>query len=130
MRLTYPIVLVPSVILLAGCGAPKVVVDPTSISSEQVYKADLAECTTVSQQYDLTDETIAGGALGAGVGAVAASTLLGTVGTILFPSGALVAAGGGATIGAGLSKNKESKAREVILAGCMKEKGYKAYTPH
>ena len=104
------------------------VVDPDSIIDEEKYKNDLEECELLSEQYDLSKATVTSGAVGAGIGHVAATTLLGTVGAIIFPGGVAVATAGGAGVGLGISKSKENKAREVILADCMKDRGYKAYS--
>ena len=104
------------------------VVDPDSIIDEEKYKNDLEECELLSEQYDLSKATVTSGAVGAGIGHVAATTLLGTVGAIIFPGGVAIATAGGAGVGLGISKSKETKAREVILAECMKDRGYKAYS--
>ena len=83
-----------------------------------------ARTSTSNQKYSLETS----GAVGAGIGHVAATTLLGPFGAIIFPGGVAIATTGGAGVGLGLSKSKENKAREVILADCMKDRGYKAYS--
>ena len=88
------------------------VVDPDSIIDEEKYKNDLEECELLSEQYDLSKATVTSGAVGA----------------IIFPGGVAIATAGGAGVGLGISKSKENKAREVILADCMKDRGYKAYS--
>ena len=75
------------------------VVDPDSIIDEEKYKNDLEECELLSEQYDLSKATVTSGAVGAGIGHVAATTLLGTVGAIIFPGGVAIATAGGAGVG-------------------------------
>ena len=115
-------------LMMSNCSGPQMVVDPVSIIDEEKYKNDLEECELLSEQYDLSKATVTSGAVGAGIGHVAATTLLGTVGAIIFPGGVAIATAGGAGVGLGISKSKENKAREVILAECMKDRGYKAYS--
>ena len=115
-------------LMMSNCSGPQMVVDPDSIIDEEKYKNDLKECELLSEQYDLSKATVTSGAVGAGIGHVAATTLLGTVGAIIFPGGVAIATAGGAGVGLGISKSKENKAREVILADYIKDRGYKAYS--
>ena len=114
---------------MSSCGAPNIVVDPSSIKNTEKYIKDLKECEFLSEQYDLSSNTVGSGALGAGIGVGTAVAVLATGGLYLLPAGVALAAGGGAGVGAGLSKSKEKKARETILAACLSERGYKAYPP-
>ena len=81
----------------------------------------------MSEQYDLSKVAVTSGAVSAGIGHVAATTLLRAVAAIIFPGSVAVATASGAGVGLGISKNKENKSREVILANFIKDHGYKAY---
>jgi len=117
---------------LAGCSSgPQVVVDPKSITDTGKYKTDNAECTAIAKNYDLSGNAVANGVVGAAAGGVAVGGIATAVaGAIFWPAIPFIiagsAVGGGAM--AGHSKQKESKAREDILASCMTDRGYKAYT--
>ena len=105
-------------LMMSNCSGPQMVVDPDSIIDEEKYKNDLEEYELLSEQYDLSKASLTIGAFGAGIGHVAA---------IIFLAGAAIVTAGGAGVGLSISKTKENKAREVILADCMKDRGYKAY---
>lgn len=121
--------LLTAMLLMAGCSNSQIIVDENSIKNQAEYKTDWEYCSNLSQKHDLSEKTLANGALGAGVGAVATTQILGTIGVMLLPAAPIVMAGTGAGVGVGLSKSKEVQARQAILASCLNDKGYKAYAP-
>jgi hypothetical protein len=114
---------------VSGCATPNLVVDPGSIKNTDKYVQDMKECESISKQYDLTGSTVGSAALGAGIAVGTVAAVLATGGLYLLPAGILVAGGGGAALGGGLVKGKESRARENIQAACLSERVYKAYRP-
>lgn len=116
-------------LIMVGCASsPQVVVDPQSISDGIKYNRDMAECKTISENYDASTATAGSAALGAGAAIGTAALVLATGGLYLLPAGVAAAGGGGAAIGGGISKSKENEARERIWADCLTGRGYKAYT--
>jgi len=113
---------------LISCSSSNVVVDPTSIKDTDKYVQDLKDCGNLSNQYDLSADATRGAAVGAGVGVASIAAILATGGLYLLPAGIAVAGGGGAGIGAGMTKSKERQARETILAACLSDRGYRAYS--
>lgn len=115
--------------VMVGCASsPQVVVDPQSITDGVKYNRDMAECKTISENYDASSATAGSAMLGAGAAIGTAALVLATGGLYLLPAGAAAAGGGGAAIGGGISKSKENEARERIWADCLTGRGYKAYT--
>lgn len=119
---------------LAGCAsAPKVVVDPRSIASEPQYRTDMAECHHLALTYDKRDSTtgttVVAGAVG---GATVAGVATAVSGAVFPPAIPFIVAGAAAagTLGGGLSKMGETESRERILAACLNDRGYRAYSPH
>lgn len=125
-------VVVVFLVSLVGCAAaPQIAVDPQSITDRGKYESDMRACEQVAQTYDLGGATEKSALAGAAVGgATVAGVAVAVAGAVFAPAIPFIiagsAAGGGAA--AGWSKNKETKARESILARCMTERGYKAYT--
>ena len=116
-------------IFLSACASsPQVVVDPKSITDQGKYSRDMADCKTLSENYDLSDATTGSALTGAGIAVGTVAAILATGGLYLLPAGAAVAGGAGAGVGGGISKSRENQAREKIWADCLNDKGYKAYT--
>lgn len=126
MKRIYPL---STVLLLASCSTnPQVVVDPTSIKDQAKYTLDISECKSLSERYDRSDATAGSAMVGAGVAVGTVAAVLATGGLYLLPAGVAAAGGTGAAVGGGVSKSKESQAREKIWADCLNDRGYKAYT--
>jgi len=116
---TATLVALPIVMLvLAGCGAHRPVVDPKTSQHPELYEADLAECQQLAQQ-----------APGAGGGAVAGAA----VGTALGAGLAVATghkgvagqmAGGGAVIGGARGAGAGARERRQIVSNCMKGRGH------
>jgi hypothetical protein len=114
---------------LVGCSSgPQVIVDPKSVTDGVQYNRDMAECKTLSENYDASAATAGSAMLGAGATVATAALVLATGGLYLLPSGIAAAAGGGAAVGGGMSQSKENQAREKIWAECLNGRGYKAYS--
>lgn len=117
------------ILSLVGCASnPQVIVDPKSITDGVKYNRDMAECKTMSENYDTGAANAGSAMLGAGAGVATAALVLATGGLYLLPAGIVVAGGGGAALGGGISQSRESQAREKIWAECLNDRGYKAYT--
>jgi hypothetical protein len=117
------------VLSLFGCASnPQVIVDPKSVTDGVKYNRDMAECKTISENYDASAATAGSAMLGAGAAVGTAALVLATGGLYLLPAGVAVAGGGGAAVGGGISQSRESQAREKIWADCLNDRGYKAYT--
>ena len=114
---------------VVGCASnPQIVVDPKSVSDGVKYDRDMAECKTMSENYDASAATAGSAMLGAGAAVGSAALILATGGLYLLPAGIAAAGAGGAAAGGSISKSKENQAREKIWADCMNDRGYKAYT--
>jgi hypothetical protein len=123
------IILLTVILGIVGCSSgPQVIVDPKSVTDGVQYNRDMAECKTLSENYDASAATAGSAMLGAGATVATAALVLATGGLYLLPSGIAVAAGGGAAAGGGMSQSKENQAREKIWAECLNGRGYKAYT--
>lgn len=118
--------------VLAGCASdPQVAIDPKSIVDTAKYKADKNECTAIAKNYDLSGNAVKNAAVGAAVGGAAvAGVATAVAGAVFAPAIPFILAGSaaGGTLMGGMSKKKETEAREAILAQCMTERGYKAYS--
>jgi hypothetical protein len=130
-RTSTGIVLFTVVTLISGCASkPQVAVDPKSIRNQAKFQQDLEECTTVAENYDLTEGAVKTGAVGAVAGGGAAAGVATAVaGAIFWPAIPFIVGGAfvGGVGGGGVVKVKEADARETILADCMTERGYKTY---
>jgi len=117
---------------VAGCAAgPQIAIDPKSITDTVKYEREMAECKAVAESYNLSSSTGKSAIAGAAVGGVAVAGIATAVaGAVFAPAIPFIIAGSaaGGGIAGGISKNKETAAREKILAECMTERGYKAYT--
>ena len=120
-------------VTLAGCAStPQVAVDPKSINDVAKFNKDKDECTAVATSYDLSEKAGKNAAVGAAAGAVGVAGIATAVaGAVFAPAIPFILAGGaaGGTVGGGLSKQEETRAREKILSECMTERGYKTYAP-
>ncbi len=118
---------------LYGCStAPQVVVDPRSIKSEEEYRRDMGECHKLALSYDKSDSTTGNAVVGAAAGGVTVAGIATAVaGAVFAPAIPFIAAGAaaGGTLGGGLSKGGETASREKIMAECMVDRGYRAYSP-
>jgi hypothetical protein len=119
-------------VFTAGCtSGPQVAIDPRSITDTAKYESDLAECTSIAKNYDMSSSAIKNAAVGATAGGVAVAGIATAVaGAVFAPAIPFIVAGsalGGTALGGG-AKMKENNARESILAECMKDRGYKAYS--
>lgn len=117
---------------MIGCAAgPQIAVDPKSIKDSAKYEGDMSECTAVATSYDLGSSTAKSAVAGAAVGGVAVAGIATAIaGAVFLPAIPFIVAGAaaGGGLSGGLSKQKETAAREKILAECMTERGYRAYT--
>lgn len=118
--------------LLQGCASSlNVAVDPGSVTDRVKYQEDYEVCKQVASTYDLSSDTTTNAALGAAAGGVAVAGIATAIaGAIFWPAIPFIAAGaltGGAT-GGGLTKGKEGAAREKIMAECLSQRGYKAFS--
>ena len=116
----------------SGCtSGPQVAIDPKSISDADKYQTDLSECTAIAKNYDMSSSAIKNAAVGATAGGVAVAGIATAVaGAVFAPAVPFIIAGsalGGTALGGG-AKLKENNVRESILAECMKDRGYKAYS--
>lgn len=126
MKILIPIILTT---LVSACStSPQVIVDPKSIRDQSKYNVDMSECKSISQNYDLSGSTAGSAVLGAGVALGTVAAILATGGLYLLPAGVAVAGGTGAAVGGGVTKSKESQAREKIWADCLNDRGYTVYT--
>lgn len=125
---------VASVVLamLGGCAAgPQIAVDPKSITDTAKYRKDTNECTAIAKNYDLSGNAAKNAVVGAAVGGTAvAGVATAVAGAVFLPALPFILAGtlAGGTLMGGAAKKKETAAREGILAQCMTDRGYKAYT--
>lgn len=123
-----------SVLLISGCAsAPQVVIDPRSIDSEAKYQKDLSDCYSIARSYDLSETTNRNAVVGATAGGVAvAGVATAVAGAVFLPAVPFIVAGvvAGGTAGGGITKSGETASREKILAACMTDRGYKAYSPN
>jgi len=125
------ILVVLTALALTGCmSSVHVAVDPGSILDKKKFDQDYKLCQTVAKTYDLSVDTGVNAALGATAGATTVAGVATAVsGAIFAPAIPFIIAGGAMGGGAGgsLTKAKESRARENILADCLTERGYKAF---
>ena len=116
---------------ISGCASSVVVaVDPASITDKAKFDQDYKLCQDVAKTYDLSSDTTTNAAMGAAAGAVGvAGVATAVAGAIFWPAIPFIIAGGaaGGGVSGGLTKQKESEARESILSSCLTERGYKAF---
>lgn len=118
-------------IFTSGCvSSVNVAVDPGSIKDQAKFQSDYKICQDIASTYDLSSDTGTNAALGAVAGAAGvAGVATAIAGAVFWPAIPFIIAGGalGGGVGGGITKQKESDARENILTGCLSERGYKAF---
>jgi hypothetical protein len=123
--------LIAVAMLISGCASSVIVaVDPGSIKDKGQFDKDYKLCQDVAKTYDLSSDTGTNAALGAAAGAVGvAGVATAVAGAIFWPAIPFIIAGGvaGGGVSGGLTKQKESEARENIMSSCLTERGYKAF---
>ena len=116
---------------LSGCASSVIVaVDPGSIKDKEKFDTDYKLCQDVAKTYDLSADTNTNAALGAAAGAVGVAGIATAIaGAVFLPAIPFIIAGGvaGGGLSGGLTKQKESEARENIMSKCLTERGYKAF---
>jgi len=110
---------------------PMMVIDPASVKDPIKVVIDRDECTALAANIDMSSEAIgksfAGGVIGGGVVAGAASLVFGAV---FAPAIPFILVGGSAAGGLwGSSVTKEEKRiKDKILKECMIDRGYRVYS--
>lgn len=119
-------------LISAGCSTTlNVAIDPASIKDRIKYNNDYDTCRQVAQTYDLSGDTTKNALLGAAAGSAAvAGVATAIAGAVFLPAVPFILAGGaaGGMASGGLTKSKETAAREKIMAECMVQRGYKAFS--
>ena len=118
-------------LLVSGCASSvNVAVDPASIKDRARFNQDYKACQDIAKTYDLSNDTGTNAAMGAAAGAVGVAGIATAIaGAVFAPAIPFIIAGGvaGGGLAGGMTKQKESEARESILSGCLSERGYKAF---
>jgi outer membrane lipoprotein SlyB len=117
---------------LVACtsSAPRLAVDPASIQDQATYDKDYGSCVDLAKTIDISDEKLMKAIGGAAIGTAAVAGIATAVaGAVFAPAIPFMVAGGLAGGGLwGSSASKEEKqAREGVLIGCLRDKGYKVY---
>ena len=131
---TFNILIVATVTfaLVSACtsSAPRIAVDPSTISDQATYDKDYESCLSLAKTIDISDEKMMKAIGGAAIGTAAVAGIATAVaGAIFAPAIPFMIAGGmagGGLWGASVSK-EEKQARESVLTGCLRDKGYKVY---
>ena len=117
--------------IISGCASSvNVAVDPSSIKDKTKFDQDYKACQDIAKTYDLSNDTGSNAAMGAAAGAVGVAGIATAIaGAVFAPAIPFIIAGGaaGGGLAGGMTKQKESEARENILSGCLSERGYKAF---
>jgi len=129
-RTTLLLLVLTLAMLACTSSSPRIAVDPSSISDQATYDRDYEGCLQLAKTIDISDEklmkSIGGAAIGvASVGGIATAV----AGAIFAPAIPFMIAGGlagGGVWGSSVSK-EEKQAREGVLTGCLRDKGYKVY---
>ena len=124
--------LLSAIALVSACtsAAPRIAVDPSSITNQAEYNQDFEGCLNLAKTIDLGSEKAAKAIAGAAIGTAAvAGVATAVAGAIFAPAIPFMIAGGAAGGGLwGNSASKEEKqAREAVLVQCLSDKGYKVY---
>ena len=119
VRRTVALVVLPSVVLmLAGCGAHRPVIDPKTSAHPERYETDLSECQQLAEQAPGAGSGAAGGAaIGAAIGA-------GVAVASGHKASAGQAAGGAAVLGGAKGAGSGTQERRHMVSNCMKGRGY------
>lgn len=119
-------------LIFSGCSTTlNVAVDPSSILDRIKWNSDHEACRQVAETYDLSSDTTKNAVLGVAAGAAGVAGIATAVaGAIFLPAIPFIIAGAvaGGTAGGGLTKSKETSAREKIMAECLTQRGYKAFS--
>ena len=126
------VVMVAILTLVSACtsSAPRIAVDPSSIKDQATYDKDYEGCLNLAKTIDISDEKMMKAIGGAAIGTAAVAGIATAVaGAVFAPAIPFIIAGGLAGGGLwGSSASKEEKqAREGVLTGCLRDKGYKVY---
>src|SRR5204862_7469983 len=106
------------ILVLAGCGAHRPVIDPKTSAHPERYESDLAECQQLAQQAPGAGAGAAGGAaIGAAIGA-------GVAVASGHKTSAGQAAGGAAVLGGAKGAGSGAQERHHMVSTCMKGRGY------
>ena len=131
MQKLFPI-LILTTIIFQGCSTTlNVAVDPGSITDRIKYNNDHDTCRKVAETYDLSGDTTKNAAVGVAAGAIGVAGIATAVaGAVFWPAIPFIIAGGvaGGATGGGMTKSKETSAREKIMAECLTQRGYKAFS--
>ena len=132
LRIKNTVALLSAVALVSACtsSAPRIAVDPASISNQAEYDEAYEGCVGLARTVDLGSEKAGKAIAGAAIGtAVVGGIATAVAGAIFAPAIPFMIAGGAAGGGLwGSSASKEEKqAREAILVQCLSDKGYKVY---
>jgi outer membrane lipoprotein SlyB len=117
-RMAALIALPAVMVVLAGCGAHRPVVDPKMSQHPERYESDLAECQQLAEQ---APGAGAGTVGGAGVGAALGAGLAVATGHKNLVG---QAAGGGAVLGGAKGAGAGARERRQIVSNCMKGRGH------
>jgi hypothetical protein len=126
------IIVLSAMALITACSssAPRIAVDPSTITSQEQYDKDFESCLNLAKTVDLGDEKATKAVAGAAMGTAAvAGVATAVAGAIFAPAIPFMIAGGAAGGGLwGSSVSAEEKAaRESILTQCLGDKGYRVY---
>ena len=132
--------------LIASCASIpdyEPIVDTSAVEDTAKYDADMAQCETLTNNVDYSDEEAIAALAGAGVGGAA---VVGATAVVLGSTGGFSALAAGATLspvvwpllGAGLligsqtnkrkTSEKEQKLRALVWNRCLIERGYTVLT--
>ncbi len=111
------------------------IVDTSSISDMSKYNNDYAECESITNSVDYSDEetlaALKGAAAGVGVVGVGVASTLAAGGVVLVPY-VLPIYGLAAVIGGRSNSSKtnqeEQELRAIVWNSCLKDKGYNVYS--
>lgn len=126
-------ILLVACICLIGCAGRQTVIDTQSISDPANYQKDVSACTAIARQFSragaTTGATILGALLLGGVVAGVAAASYGDVyeeATPYIGGGILI----GGLLGGTLSSASTTRSQNKIYADCLKDRGYKSYSPN
>ena len=110
---------------------PMMVIDPASVKDPNKVVIDRDECTALAANIDMTSEAIgksfAGGVIGGGAVAGAASLVWGAVFAPAIPFILVGGTAAGGLWGASVTK-EEKRIKDKILKECMIDRGYRVYS--
>ena len=119
--------------LVQGCTSPpQVVVDPRSVKNEAQYNKDMAECFSIAKGYDIGGKKVKNTTVGAVAGGgVVAGIAVAVSGAVFWPAVPFIVAGAalGGVTGNEITDSNETGSKEKIISECLKDRGYRAYSP-